>query len=458
MHMPGHKRNPAFVMENPYGIDVTEVEGTDNLHHPEGIILDLMENMKMCYGTVKTYPLVGGSTCGILAAVSAACKKGEVILMDRGSHRSVYHACYLLGLQPEYLIPSIDEKSRIATGISPQEVCEKLREIKKSGKRVSAVLVTSPTYEGVLSEIRKIADEVHKENAIFIVDEAHGAHLNFMSDREREKTAVLNGADLVIQSLHKTLPALTQTALLHICSERISPETLERYLDIYETSSPSYVLMASIAQCMEYMQNEGKKEMKSYEKRLEWFQERSKDYKVLKLWSHPQKEPSKLVILTGSASISGASLAAILREQHNMEVEMEATHYILAMTTVADGEETFRRFEKALREVDRLLFCSENAGIKDEKTPVFKERICPPVRISAYEALNCPFEDISVEESIGKIAAAYLMMYPPGVPFLAPGEEITPDIAETIHEAKKNNRKLIGLSGEKENLIRVCRD
>lgn len=458
MHMPGHKRNPAFVMENPYGIDVTEVEGTDNLHHPEGIILDLMEHMKTCYGTVKTYPLVGGSTCGILAAVSAACKKGEVILMDRGSHRSVYHTCYLLGLQPEYLLPSVDEKSRIATGISPQEVREKLQEIKNRGKSVAAVLVTSPTYEGILSEIRQIADEVHKENAIFIVDEAHGAHLNFMSGREREKTAVLNGADLVIQSLHKTLPALTQTALLHICSERISPETLERYLDIYETSSPSYVLMASIAQCMEYMQNEGKKEMKSYEKRLEWLQEKAKDYKVLKLWSHPQKEPSKLVILTGRTSLSGASLAAILREQHNIEVEMEAADYILAMTTVADGEETFRRFEKALREVDTMLFQNEEDRRKEEKTAVFREKACPPVRISAYDALNCPFEDISVEESVGKIAAAYLMMYPPGVPFLVPGEEITPDIAETIREAKKYNRKLLGLTGERENLIRVCRD
>lgn len=473
MHMPGHKRNPAFAMDNPYAIDVTEVEGTDNLHHPEGVILALMEQMKKLYGTVKSWPLVGGSTCGILTAVSACCKKGSVVLMDRGCHRSVYHACYLLGLRPEYLMPSVDENSGIAVGIPVDEVRRGLARARESGQKISAVILTSPTYEGVLSDIRKIAEIVHREDIPMIVDEAHGAHLPFFADRY--PSAVICGADLVIQSLHKTLPALTQTAVLHLCSDRVAEPLIDRYLDIYETSSPSYVLMSGIAQCMDFMKMNAGEAMAAYQKNLQWFETQAEDWKVLKLWSYPSKEPSKLVIRTGESGLSGPELADILRRQYKIEVEMEASDYILAMTSLADGRENFERLASAVSEIDRDLVGEndmekstgtaqveggtfekkKNVG-KSGKTESVPDFLTPLVRLDAYEAMNRQTEDLFYRSCAGRIAASYVMVYPPGIPFVVPGEEITGDIIDRIEAAKKKKLRLLGLCGSGEDNLQVC--
>lgn len=532
MHMPGHKRNPAFAMDNPYAIDVTEVEGTDNLHHPEGVILALMEQMKKLYGTVKSWPLVGGSTCGILTAVSACCKKGSVVLMDRGCHRSVYHACYLLGLRPEYLMPSVDENSGIAVGIPVDEVRRGLARARESGQKISAVILTSPTYEGVLSDIRKIAEIVHREDIPMIVDEAHGAHLPFWVDdilcippvlsdhmdekepadvdwqpaslpaagRDRYPSAVICGADLVIQSLHKTLPALTQTAVLHLCSDRVAEPLIDRYLDIYETSSPSYVLMSGIAQCMDFMEMNAGEAMAAYQKNLQWFETQAENWKMLNLWSYPSKEPSKLVIRTGKSGLSGPELAHILRREYKIEVEMEASDYILAMTSLADGRENFERLASALSEIDRELVGKtdieksagraqakpgtsegkKNAGKIRENTRIAQAELrtpermknkgkteediaenkptflTPVVRLDAYEAMNRQTEDLFYRFCAGRIAASYVMVYPPGIPFVVPGEEITDDIIDRIEDAKKKKLRLLGLCGSGEDKLQVC--
>ncbi len=177
-----------------------------------------------------------------------------------------------------------------------------------------------PTYEGVVSEVGKIAEIVHRYQIPLVVDEAHGAHLNWMRGW---KTAMEEGADLVIESLHKTLPALTQTAVLHRCSDRVAAEKIRRYLDIYETSSPSYVLMASVAQCMDWWNRKGSQLFCAYVKRLEQFYEEAKRWRHLSLAS-PAQEPGKLVIYTGKADISATELAERLRNSYNIEIEMVA--------------------------------------------------------------------------------------------------------------------------------------
>lgn len=451
MHMPGHKRNPQFFMQNPYLLDVTEVPGMDNLHHPEGILREQMDRMKQRYGTKESWLLVGGSTCGVLTAISACCQKGDTVLVDRGCHRSVYHALCLLSLTPVYLIPQTDPETGISLGIPADEVAGKMERVLSGGQAVSAVILTSPTYEGIVSDIPEIAEIVHKNGIPLIVDEAHGAHFPWAQGLVggMPESAIDGGADLVVQSLHKTLPALTQTAALHLCSGLVSGETVSRYLDLYETSSPSYVLMASAGQCLDYLEQEGEGAFRQYDALLRRFRQGADGWRRLRLWEHPRREPSKLVICTGKSGLTGPQLAERLRNQYKIEIEMEAPYYILAMTSVADREEGFVRFADALGEIDR-------DGSAVSPVPCHTARVPEPViRMGAYEAMNRGYTVLPREQCAGRISAEYAMFYPPGVPFLVPGEEITEAAVQAIALAEKTNRKLLGMADTNGRTIRV---
>lgn len=444
MHMPGHKRNTGFVMENPYAFDVTEVEGTDNLHHPAGIIRREMDRMKAIYGTQETYPLVNGSTCGILAAVSACCRRGDSVVMARNCHRSVYHAVELKGLRPQYVYPEIDGDTGICRGITAEQIREVLAQCDPA-----CVILTSPTYEGVVSELRQIAEAVHEKGIPLVVDEAHGAHFAWC-DR-MPATAMEQGADLVVESLHKTLPALTQTALLHRVTDRVPAGRIERYLDIYETSSPSYVLLASISQCMEWLVTEGKKRVSDYLDSLEIFRRQAANWRHLALWEVPEKEPSKWIITTGDTSLTGPELADRLRRIYYIEVEMAAPGYILAMTSVGDTPEGLQRFAMALAEIDAGLTDVHNK--KDNRVPQENAVVCRDIG-SAVEGEG---ERLSLPDAIGRVSKEYAMIYPPGIPFLVPGEEVTAAVVEQIRQAGRQGLALTGLSDGTGHTIRVCR-
>jgi arginine/lysine/ornithine decarboxylase len=273
LHMPGSKRNTElFSMGNPYGIDITEIDGFDNLHNAQGILKKGMIRAARLFGAEETLYLVNGSSAGIMAAICGATKKNDTVLVARNCHISVYNAIYLNELKPIYIYPQeIIDKSGKSTGIygkvSPQEIEKKL----ERNKEITAVVVTSPTYEGVVSDIEKIAQTVHRHNAVLIVDEAHGAHFPFSS--AFPQTAVKCGADVVIQSIHKTLPAFTQTALLHLNGDRIDRERVKRYWNIYQTTSPSYILMAGIENCMTILENDGAKLFETYIERLRLLRE-----------------------------------------------------------------------------------------------------------------------------------------------------------------------------------------
>lgn len=459
MHMPGHKRNPAFEMPNPYLLDMTEVAGLDNLHRPEGMIRDFMDRMKQRYKTEETYLLVGGSTCGILAAVSACCRKGDVVFVDRGCHRSVYHAICLLGLKPVYLMPEIDRESGISLGISPKEAERKIQGA--MGTNPGAVIITSPTYEGVVSDVEAMAEIAHANGLALIVDEAHGAHFPWAHGivTGMPSSAISLGADIVIQSLHKTLPALTQTALLHVCSQRVSRRVVEQYLDIYETSSPSYVLMASAAQCMDFLECHGEEEFYRYHSRLMNFYKRAEEWKVLSLWrSSCEADPSKLVIRSGDSGLSGPQLGSLLRDDYHIEIEMEAADYILAMSSVADTEESFARLAEALADIDRQLAeTGKKVSGKKAYGHTFSAKEPIPC-MDAYEAMHAPYEELPLSEGRGRISAEYAMVYPPGIPFLVPGEKITDDVISQIEQARKSGLLMSGLSDREGRMVRVVKE
>lgn len=449
MHMPGHKRAGLFTMANPYAFDVTEIDGTDNLHQPEGEILWEMEQMKQKYGTMDSYLLVNGSTCGILAAISACCHPGDTIVIARNCHRSVYHAVELLSLKPVYVYPEIDKETGICLGISSEEVKRVIADTKPA-----CVVLTSPTYEGVVSNIRAIAEIVHEENSLLVVDEAHGAHFAW-SDKFPE-TAMEQGADLVIESLHKTLPALTQTAVLHRASDRVLAERVEHYLEIFETSSPSYVLMGSISQCMQWMREYADTWFETYFTNLIWFREHAEKWQELRLWDNPRKEPSKLVVLTGE-KCSGTEAAKWLREEFQIEVEMAAAGYILAMTSLADSRDGFVRLMDALTKIDERL--QKISFIKEKKADYGESVLtCPEVEMLPVQAVNAPKETKPVNEAEGFVSAEYGMVYPPGIPFLVPGEKITKTVLDKIENAKKAGLHLFGFADVSGQTVQVVKE
>ena len=355
-HMPGHKRNPLAVDGDfPVERDITEINGFDNLHHAEDLLKRAQEDVARLYGVPESFYSINGSSGAILAAVSAAVGKGGQILIARNCHKAVYHAIYLRDLGATYIYPHEDPRLGINGGISPSRVEMYLAE----NPEIEAVLITSPTYDGIVSDVARIAEVVHNHGIPLIVDEAHGAHFHF-SDYFPVSAAEL-GADVVINSVHKTLPCLTQTGVIHLCSDRVSREKLIRFLGIYQSSSPSYVLMSSIDACMDKLEREGDEMFRVFTENLEKARERLGKCKYIRLVT-PQAcecqrvfdfDRSKLLLSTVDSSLNGRQLHQILREEFHLEMEMEAENYVLALAAVGDTAEGFERLCEAVVEIDR---------------------------------------------------------------------------------------------------------
>lgn len=250
-HMPGHKRNTELMGQGlPYGIDITEIDGFDDLHHADGILLELEQRIAKLYGADRSRILINGSTAGIMSAILGCVDRGGKLLVARNCHKSVYHAMELGRLEPVYLYPEFDTTWEINGVIEPGQIKAAL----EADSEIQAVMLVSPTYDGVVSDIRTIAEIVHSYQIPLIVDEAHGAHFGFHPYFPENSNRC--GADVVIHSLHKTLPAPTQTAVLHINGTIAKEEQIWHYLNMLQTSSPSYILMAGIDRCVGLLERE----------------------------------------------------------------------------------------------------------------------------------------------------------------------------------------------------------
>lgn len=442
-HMPGHKRNKASSMGNfPLERDITEISGFDNLHHAEGIIKDAQEYAAQLYGTKKCFFSVNGSTAALLAAISASVEKGKKILMARNCHKAVYHALYLRELQPIYLYPHEDSKLGINGGISPSRVERYLEE----NQDVQAVLLTSPTYDGIVSDIRKIAEVTHRYGCLLIVDEAHGAHFHF--SQYFPVSAAELGADIVIQSFHKTLPSMTQTAVLHVCSDRADIEKIKRFMAIYQTSSPSYVLMASIDACMDKLHKDGTQMFREFTFQLEKARQRLAKCEQIRLISVEMLDSrdvydfdrSKLLFSTAGTSINGHELHNRLRDEFHIEMEMEAENYVLGIASVGDTQQGLERLCDAVEQIDaRVEICRQE---ENESTSYAKMK----QMMSISDAMDAKQQRFPLEESVGKISTEFAYLYPPGIPILVPGEQITGHFVRNVRRYMEQGLEVQGLS------------
>lgn len=447
-HMPGHKRNEQSVEYQPsIETDITEIEHFDNLHHAKGVIRDAQRRAAKLYGSRETFFSVGGSTAALLSAVSACVFSGEKLLLARNCHKAVYHAVYLRNLKPVYLYPEWEEEYGLNGGILPEKVDEQL----SIHRDIKAVIITSPTYDGVVSDVKSIAAICHQRGIPLIVDEAHGAHFRFHG--YFPESALENNADVVVQSVHKTLPSMTQTALLHRNSERVSSERLQRFMSMYQSSSPSYPMMASIDSCICALTEHGKKDFDEYVKRLKLFYIKIRECRQLQIVNSSvigksgvfDRDASKIIINTKNVDLTGKQLYQILLEQYHLQMEMEAPSYVLGITSVADTEEGFERLADALIEIDRKSK-QENSVIKKYKTQNLQKLSAD---MEMQKAVDSEKEAVLWNQAAGRISGGFVSLYPPGIPLIVPGERVTEELMEYISWCLENGYDVHGIEDGK---------
>ena len=459
-HMPGHKRN-GEIMENglPYQIDITEIEGFDDLHHARELLKEAQERAARVYHAEETCYLINGSTSGILSGLLGCTHKGGRILAARNCHKSVYAAIYMHELDVEYIYPEYDEKTGLNGAIDADAVRRILLEDRNEhcGKTtISAIVITSPTYDGVVSDIRRIADTVHEFGIPLIVDEAHGAHFGFHP--YFPENANQQGADVVIHSLHKTLPSLTQTALIHLNGNLINRERVRKYVHMLQTSSPSYVLMASMDECIRFLERE-QDAFVLYQERLKKLRRELKKLKKLQLVETNAYDCSKIVISTkntvkGQEVYTGKILYEELLTSYHLQMEMASREYVLAMTSVCDTEEGFRRLKEALFQIDESLERKEIDNTSMELPRL--QRV-----YTSAEAENLSEEKSNVEillpkECQERISLEYAYVYPPGIPLIVPGERISKKAVELLQLYEKSGFDIEGL--KQSGRIRVLKE
>lgn len=441
-HMPGHKRR-ALPFPNPYTIDITEIDGFDNLHHAEGLIREAEERAAKLYGADRSYYLVNGSTCGLLAAICAAARRGDKVLAARNCHKAVYHAISMQGLAAEFLYPAITRGD-----LQGQITAAQVEEALTKHPDIAVVILTSPTYEGIVSDVAAIAACCHAHGAALIVDEAHGAHFGFGAGFP--ENAVRLGADAVIMSLHKTLPSFTQTALLHCNGGRIDTERVARYLGVYETSSPSYLFMAGMDACIDLIREQGAELFAQYRRRLDAFYRDTADLTQLHVMRREDLckeeaydwDDSKLMIYAGT--MGGEALHQELLGHYHLQMEMVSADYVLGMTSLMDTDEGMLRLVTALHEIDEKNRKTDLGGEVPEAgftARMYREN---PRRMQIYQALDLPYREVPFDEAVGKMAADYVYLYPPGIPLIVPGEIITEEFIRHIRECRERKLNVEG--------------
>ena len=463
MHMPGHKRNLAKFpyLKNAGGnIDITEIEGFDNLHDAKGVLRDLSLRAAEMWNCKRSFLSVNGSTAAVFAALKASTHRGDKILVARNAHRSVFNAIELLGLKSDWIYPNIVSEYGICGSVNSDDIKTKLQ-----SDHYKAVVVTSPTYEGVISDIKSISNIVHESGAVLIVDGAHGAHLDL--SEYFKGSGVSDGADLVVCGVHKTLPALTQTAFLHVCLDRVDEEAVAEAMSVFVTSSPSYVLMSSVDGMLNTLHNRGGELFRELDCNLKNFYSVTKKLNVLRVVNEDitnsnhvfEKDPSKIYIDCTCAAFNGYDLKAKLRKKYSIEVEYATLNGVLCISGIGDDEADFKRLANAINDIDAKC-CDEERLIKGEKGKESLSLSSCPQCAKAFEpwekdTMNDATECVAYANSVGRVSAETVWIFPPAIPVVTKGEIISQECADYITACAAGGADIGCSSSHEKNLIRV---
>lgn len=463
-HMPGHKRRFPRSLD-PNLMDITEIEGFDDLHDASGMIADIERDLAELYGVEEARLLLGGSTLGNLVSLLAHLKPGDSLLMARNCHKSIYHGAILGRLSVEYVYPRALSNG-LQGPIEAASVQEVLRAAEEVGRKVKLVAITSPSYEGVVSDLSAIARVAHAHGALLLVDAAHGAHFGFhpyfpssMADQ---------GADLLVTSLHKTLPFYTMTAALLLPhGSGADRERVSDMIDYLETSSPSYILMGQAAAALRFLRREGEAYFQANARDLKDFYRACESLRALEILR--TDDPGKIVISCARTNLTGQDLMEWLRKDYQLELEMASFDYVLAMTSLMDTSEGLQRLQRALLEIDGILretgAMPENLQDKTLGEQSGGDRVDSAIDygivyglrrklLEPWQALEEKWEDLELEACAGRVSRDSILLYPPGIPLVHSGEEITECVILYLKRALKDGLKVQGLREGKARVLR----
>ena len=458
-HMPGHK-GEAFYRRAGYGdfldrmvsADITEIHGADNLFQAEDVILAVMKKYEALYRVRKSYLLVNGTSGGILAAVMAAVPKGKKLILARNCHKSVFNALTLGGAEPVYAYPELIPEYGISGALSAEEIQRLLSE----NPDAEAVILPSPNYYGICSDIRSIAEAVHQAGKILIVDQAHGAHLRFFSEFCRDsglfpQSAEEQGADITINSIHKTLGSFTQSAVMNVNSDRVDLSLLEDRLQMVESTSPSYLLMASLEMNAEILRKNGRELFAGWEENLQYFSEEAGKIRGLTVMkpSGGVFDGTKLNLDMSRIGLSGDMLDAELRKR-KIYTELVTGNIVMCMTGIGNVRNDYEKLLAALSEIARAYDRSSREDGESGYEKLIANKRCeseyPDFGTLRLHAVPRRKERVPLREAGGRICASSIIPYPPGIPIACPGEEIPVELAEYIQKLRARGEKVIGVT------------
>ena len=445
-HMPGHKRNKNF-LANFYdfvNLDFTELDETDNMHKPEDIIKKSKEIISKAFGSKDSYFLVNGSSGGIVASIMASLSPDDEILVAKNCHVSVYNGIVLSGAKPIYISPAI--KYNIPCGINLKDVENAVNKY----PNIKAFILTSPTYEGFVSDIESIASFLHEKDIVLIVDEAHGAHFNFSN--HFPKNAIKCGADIVIQSFHKTLPSFTQCGVLHLNSNLVNKNKLEKCLSMIQTTSPSYMFMLSIEYATNFCIN-NKSLFNDYTLFLKNLRQDLKKLKNIKLIDDDILENSNIIDFDISrftflinSNVNGDYINSVLKE-NNIQLEMYGKHHIIAISTICDTFDNLTHFKEVLFKIDKTIDFMPINYVNITENKLTKATLSPREAFYSEKVL------LALDLCLNKICGDFVTPYPPGIPVLSPGEVITETIILSLKSYMQNNINIIGINNNEISVI-----
>lgn len=437
-HVPGHKLGKIYdrlgysnILESLYKMDTTEILGTDNLHSPEGIIKESQERAARVFNSKNTYYLVNGSTCGIQAAIMSVCNPKDKIIVNRDCHQSVINTLILGDIEPAYIYPQIDNKTNILMGIKIEDAIDTI----DKNLDAKAILLTYPTYYGKVYDLKTICNYAHSKGMMVIVDEAHGAHLG-LSDK-LPMTALEQGADIVVQSTHKTLPSFTQSSMIHIQGERVNQERLTSILRMIESSSPSYMLMSSLELAVDIYETKGKDLMDELLDNIDIFKKNMEKYKNINIYN--DNDRTKIFISSKELGMTGYELDEMLRMNYNVQVELSNYYGILLICTIGNDRGDFKSLEYALADISLNHISNKNIGYIDYPMNI------PVKELSPREAFYNEKKSVKIYDSIGKICGEYIIPYPPGICLVSPGEIITKEVIDYILVCYQKGMSISGM-------------
>lgn len=440
-HTPGHKYgqgiDPEFIElvgRNTFRLDLCELPEVDNLHDPEHVLKEAMELAAQAYGADHSFFLVNGSTCGNNTMVLTVCDPGDKILVPRNVHKSIISGILLSGAIPVYMIPTWDRDIGIDHNLTPEDVEKALQ----AHPDVKGVFLVNPTYYGVTGDVKSIAEVCHRHGKPLLVDEAHGPHLHFHPDLPM--SAVEAGADMVVQSTHKIIAGMTQTSMLHINEGRVDLNRAKKVLQLLQSTSPNYVLMASLDTARRQMALHGETLLSYALEISEWARAELNKIPGIQCFGKERVgfpglynlDLTKLTINVSHLGIAGFDFLDLLNERYQIQSEMATLTNVLEIVTFGNTRRDMKRLVEGVRDIAREI---HTRGVPKQLQPLVQQMDLPAqpeAVLTPREAFYARTENILFQDSAGRVCTEIVCPYPPGIPILVPGERITQDLVDYI--------------------------